>query len=110
MALAEMVERQMLDIDTFDFLRPRNARISLFYTLPKIHKTGILGRPIVSSCGAPTEKISLYTHHHLGPLVKGIPSYIQDTNDFLLKIQDIRGGHTRRQDDTKVRWDECKTS
>ena len=67
-----MTEREILDRDTFDFLRPRNVRTSQFYILPEIHKKGIPGRPIVTSCGAPTENISLFVDYHLHPLVKKI--------------------------------------
>ena len=88
-ALAEMVERRAIDKDTIDFLWPHNARTSWIYILPKIHKAGIPGRPIVSSCGAPTEKISRLVDHHLSPLVKNIPSYTKDINDFLLKLQEV---------------------
>ena len=88
--LAGMTEREILDRDTFDFLRPRNVRTSRFYILPKIHKKDIPGRPIVSSCGAPTENISLFVDYHLRPLVKKIPSYIKDTNDFLVKLNDTQ--------------------
>ena len=45
--LAELTERKIVDRDTFYFLRPRNARTSRFYILPKIHKKDIAGRPIV---------------------------------------------------------------
>ena len=62
--VAGMTEREMLSRDTFDFLRPKNARTSQFYDLPKIHKKDIPGRPIVSSCGAPTKNISLFVDHH----------------------------------------------
>ena len=89
-SLAEMHERHVIDRDAFEFLRPKKIRTSRFYILPKIHKDGIPGRPIVSSCGAPTENISLFVDYHLSPLVRRIPSYIKDTNDFLLKLQDIR--------------------
>jgi len=44
------------------------------------------GRPIVSSCGAPTECISEFVDYHLQPLVMQIPSYLKDTKDFLWKI------------------------
>ena len=84
--LAGMTEREILDGGTFDFLWPRNARTSRFYILPKIYNKDILGRPIVSSCGAPTEKISSFVDYHLRPLVKKIPSYIKDINDFLVKL------------------------
>ena len=88
-SLREMHERRVINRDTFEFLRPKKARTARFYIVPKIHKDGIPGRPIVSSCGAPTENISLFVNYYLSPLVR-IPSCIKDTNDFLLKLQDIR--------------------
>ena len=84
-----MREKRILERETFCFLQPRNVRTSRFYILPKIHKPGILGRPIVSSSGAPTGKISYFVDHHLNPLVRKIPSHIKDTNDFLLKLQQL---------------------
>ena len=35
----------------------------------------------------PNGDISLYVDYHLSPLVRKLPSYIKDTNDFLTKIQ-----------------------
>ncbi len=68
---------------------PKNPRTARFYHLPKIHKAGHPGRPIVSSCGAPTERISEFVDHHLKPLVQQTPSYIRDTTDFLQKLSGI---------------------
>ena len=87
--LPSQTERQILDRNTFDFLRPGDARTSRLYILPKIHKD-IPGRLIVSSCGTPTKNISLFVDYHLHPLVKKIPSYIKDTNDFLVKLNEIQ--------------------
>ena len=39
-------------------LTTTNARTPIFYGLPKDHKAGIPLRPIVSTCGGPTEKTS----------------------------------------------------
>ena len=50
----------------------------------------IPGRPIVLSCRGPMENIYLFVDYHLRPLVKKIPSYIKDTNDFLMKLNDIQ--------------------
>ena len=60
-----------------------------FYILPKVHKPGNPGRPIVSSNGHPTERISRFIDHHLQPLVHKLPSYVKDTNDFLNKLLTI---------------------
>ena len=56
-----------------------------FYLLPKIHKAGNPGRPIVSANGHPTEKISEFVDLHLQSHVQTLPSYLQDTTDFLKK-------------------------
>ncbi len=45
--------------DTYKYLTPSNPRTARFYHLPKIHKAGNPGRPIVSSCGAPMERIGI---------------------------------------------------
>ena len=64
-------------------------RAGRFYLLPKIHKEGCPGRPVISGCNTPTEKISRFVDHHLRPLVPTINSYIKDTNDCLRKLMDI---------------------
>ena len=84
-----MVTDRHISKETGKYLTPTNPRTARFYHLPKIHKPNHPGRPIVSSCGAPTERISEYVDHHLRPLVVQIPSYIKDTKDFLLKISNL---------------------
>ena len=60
-----------------------------FYILPKIHKQGNPGRPIISSNGHPTERISEFVDYHLKPLVQNLPSFIKDTTHFLLQLQKL---------------------
>ena len=96
-------------------LIPCNPKPGLFYTLPKIHKLPKLvaekcnlnsnsisepelvrmaslhniqvpGRPIISGVGTLTEFISAFVDSYLQPLLRNIPSYIQDTTDFLCKL------------------------
>ena len=59
-----------------------------FYTLPKIHKPGSPppGRPIVSGNGSVTEIIFSFVDYFLKDLVPSLDSYIQDTTDFLRKL------------------------
>ena len=64
-----------------------NPRTPKFHTLPKIHKKGNPGRPVISSIDCTTSKISKFVDFHLQPLVRTIPSYIKDTKDFLNKIK-----------------------
>lgn len=43
----------------------------------------------MSTINYPTSKMSKYVDYHLEPLVKTIPSYGKDTNNFLDKMKDI---------------------
>ena len=45
-------------------------RIPVFYTLTKIHKPNPVGRPIISGCEGPTERISSFVDHLLQPIAK----------------------------------------
>ena len=63
------------------------ARTPRLYLLPKIHKSGNPGRPVVSSIDCHTSKISEYVDYHLQPLVQNTESYVKDTNDFLQKLE-----------------------
>jgi len=57
-------------------------RIPVFYTLTKIHKPHPVGRPIISGCEGPTERISSFVDYLLQPIVKAQLSYLKDTADF----------------------------
>ncbi|KAJ8041279.1 hypothetical protein HOLleu_12053 [Holothuria leucospilota] len=99
-------------------LLPPNPCSGYFYLLPKWHKIYALleqvvldsekpindenvihlarkycitppGRPIVSGINTPTEYLSAYVDSFLQPLLKSIPSYIQDTTHFLRRLQEI---------------------
>ena len=67
-------------------LKTNEARTPQFYLLPKIHKEGNPGRPVVSSIECHTSKISEFVDHHLQPIVQETSSYVKDTNDFINKL------------------------
>ena len=66
-------------------LKTTSPRTPRFYIQPKIHKQGNPERPVISSVNCHTSNISKYVNYHLQPIVQQIPSYIQDTSDFLRK-------------------------
>ena len=79
-----------IDDKTLDYLLVNsNPRAGRFYLLPKIHKKGCPGRPVISGCGTCTERISEFVDSHIKPLVPNIPSYIKDTKHFLQKLQGL---------------------
>jgi peptide-methionine (R)-S-oxide reductase len=73
---------------------PASLSPARFYQLFKVHKAhdpGALppGRPIISGSGSLTENISRFIDFHIKGFVKEIPSYLQDTPDFLRTLEDI---------------------
>ncbi|XP_053899191.1 uncharacterized protein LOC128845033 [Malaclemys terrapin pileata] len=65
---------------------PSEPRPGVFHLLPKIHKPGNPGRPIISGIGTLTAGLSGYLDSLLRPYT---PSYLRDTTDFLRKLQCI---------------------
>ena len=68
-------------------LAPNPPRIPVFYTLTKIHKPNPVGRPIISGCDSPTERISSFVDYLLQPIANVQESYLKDTTDFLNFIE-----------------------
>ena len=65
------------------------TNLGKFYPLPKINKgiSQVPGRPIISNCGTPTEKVSKFLDHHLQLIMKQGGSYIRDTGEFLAELK-----------------------
>ena len=61
-----------------------------FYFLPKIHKDGNPGRPIISGNSTATEKISKFVDLLIQPLVPSLSSHVKDTTDFIRKTEKIK--------------------
>ena len=87
--LLSMKTKKLLPDAHVNFIMPRNCRTPLFYLLPKIHKKNNPGRPIVSACDSPTEKISMYLDTFLQPLAQKTDSYIKDTTHFLQNLNKL---------------------
>ena len=47
------------------------------------------GRPVISNCGTPTEKVSEFLDSQLKPVMQSSQSYIKDSGDFIKKIKNI---------------------
>ena len=79
-----------LNEDTYRRLYPTAAVTSKFYGLPKIHKTGIPLRPIVSSIGAAAYNTAKELAKILKPLVGMSAHHVHNTRDFVEQIKYIR--------------------
>ena len=57
----------------------------------KYHEPPLPGRPIISGCNSPTANLSTYIDFYLKPIVKQLPSNIQDTTHFLRTLWSFDG-------------------
>ena len=75
----------------FTYEYKKACNLGKLYLLPKIHKRLFNGpgRPVISNCGTPTEKVSEFLDHHLKPVLQKRLSYIRDSQHFLEKIKTI---------------------
>ena len=86
-----MVKRGEIACSTADYLIQLKPRTAQLYLLPKIHKQQRPppGRPIISANECPTERISEFADFFLQPFLPEIDSYLKDTADFLLKLEQV---------------------
>ena len=84
-----MLQRGQITEKTSSYLTTDIDRTQQLYLLPKIHKdmNNPPGRPIVSGSGGPTEKISQFVDHFIGPLVPLSQSYIRDSTHMINILQ-----------------------
>ena len=108
-AIDEAMMLQVINKDTADGLKVSNPKPGNLYLLPKIHKApgskNPPPRPICNSRDTPTEKISEWVDDQLQPLVKELPSYVKDDNDFLNKIEEINNTHDLPPGTILATWD-----
>lgn len=84
--LTSLHKNGKISADMLRAMQPFQPAPGRFYLLPKIHKTNHPGRPIVSSNGTVTERISSALDFIIKDIVPTIPSYVKDTNHFLRQI------------------------
>ena len=66
-----------------------NLKPPKFCISPKLHKENNPGRPVINSINCHNSEISRCVDHHLKHLVREIPLYIKDTNNFINKINNF---------------------
>ena len=90
--LNHMLENNEIDRETFNYLDPHQHKIKIpqLYFLQKIHKNPPKGRPIISGCGSPTERISGFVDYFLIPLITKQSTYLRDTAALIEKIENIK--------------------
>lgn len=96
--VCEMFTAKEIDKATADYLDPETSyetKTPAFFMLPKVHKKVkepnqvFIGRPVVSSCGAPLNRIAEFLDFYLLPEVKKSPAYLKDTADTIRKVESL---------------------
>ena len=92
--LEEMNDLDHIDDDTYIFLNPfvHGVRTSEMYFLPKLHKPRPANyafevRPICSGVNSATYSISKFVDYFLAPIAASQTTYIRDSTDVILKMQ-----------------------
>ena len=92
--LEEMNDLGHIDDDTYIFLNPfvHGVRTSEMYFLPKLHKPRPANspfevRPICSGVNSATYSISKFVDYFLAPIAASQTTYIRDSTDVILKLQ-----------------------
>ena len=95
--IEDSLKSKEIDKATASYLDPRESlekKTPVFFMLPKIHKQPkpgykFIGRPVVSGCGSPLNRISEFIDHYLLPEVQKLPTYLKDTADTIRMIENL---------------------
>ena len=79
------------EIKYFAYEYEKTCNLGKLYLLPKIHKRlpDVVGRPVISNCGTPNEKMSEFFDRQLKPIMQKSSSYIKDSGDFIRKLKTL---------------------
>ena len=79
------------ELKYFTYEYKKACNLGKMYLLPKIHKrlSDVPGRPVISTCGMPTERVSEFLDCQLKPVMQNGKSYIRDSGHFLERIKNI---------------------
>jgi predicted GIY-YIG superfamily endonuclease len=84
-SLSNLFKHKQIDKKLYKklFLIPKNCKLGKIRILPKLHKNKFGIRPIINSTNHPTSKLCKLIEVILGPHVKKLPSYIQDSQNLI---------------------------
>ena len=83
----KLISEKELKYFTYNFKKATN--LGKLYFLPKIHKrlSAVPGRPVISNCGTPTEKVSEYVDYILKPTMQDSCPASKTLVIFLKKLE-----------------------
>ena len=80
------------ELEYFIINHKKATNLEKMYLLPKIHKRlyGVQGKPVISNCRTPTEKVFEFLDNQLKSVMQESMSYIKNSNKFMHKIRDLK--------------------
>ena len=95
--LKEALENEIINKDEFKAMDPSDKKLAKYYSIFKVNKPHEENmapptRPIISGSGSIIENLGVYVDHHLKEISKRHKSHLQDTPDFLRKIDKLNKG------------------
>ena len=85
--LLALRRQNILPKELYDRPRSSGGRTPVVYGLPKVDKTGVTLRPIVSFVKSPTYHLSKYLSRILSPLVGHSQSAVRNSKDFVDSVK-----------------------
>ena len=79
--------KDILGPDLYRKICPTGARAGVMYGLPKIHKNNVPIRPIISAVDTYNYQLARYLERSLKPIIKNQEQIIEDTFDFVNKVE-----------------------
>ena len=83
--------------------------MDVFYRNSQVHKQhehSPQTRPLISGSGSITENIAIFVEHHLKHIANKHDTYLQDTPDFLRRVEEINQGPRLDPKIVLCTWDE----
>ena len=90
--LQEGLDNKIISKDEADAMNPDGTTAGKFYMNFKVHKAHEKippSRPIVSGCQSTTSNIGKFVEFHMKEVSTQHPSYLEDTPDFIRRIEEI---------------------
>ena len=106
--ITQLLDSKSIDTNTAKYLlEKRQVKVPHLYLLPKIHKIekildkfdpiigigdneiSVPGRPIISQCNGPFDRVSKYLDYFLIPIVKTKPWYVKDTKEVINLLEKL---------------------
>lgn len=85
----QLVIKKYISMEQRQYLMNYNPITPRIYGLPKLHKTGIPLRPIVSTIGSPSYKLSKYLIQSLKPLSQNSNTNVKNSFEFKAQLNSI---------------------